>query len=154
MALEMSIQGIGEFTDKVNLVSKKLPDMAITTIDRQSNRVVREYRKRVKPVKRTGNLSRGMRRMKAKPEKGDWVGGVKSYAPHFHLVEYGHKVVPIKSRKKSSKESIGTSEKRKAPGNATIVPGRYYLKKSLGSSESLFRKDVKDMVEKGMSALS
>lgn len=156
MAVEISIEGLGEFTDRLETVQKKLPDMAINTIDKHSRRITREYRKKIKPIKRTGNLSKGMRTMKAQPESGDWVGGVKSFAPHFHLVEYGHKVVPIKSRSKGSPADglKKKGEKYRKNGNATYVPGRYYLRKTLGTSERLFRKDVEEMIEKSMDILS
>lgn len=154
MALEMSIQGIGEFTEKIDRVSAELPDMAITVIDRQSNRIRREYRKRVRPVRITGNLSRRMRSMKAYPEGKDWVGGVKSYAPHFHLVEYGHRVVPIKSRRVKPVNADAKPDNSPRPGGTTYVRGRYYLKKSAGASERLFYRDVQNVVKEGMDMLT
>lgn len=156
MAVEISIEGLGEFTNKIKLIQKKLPDKSINTIDKHSRRVTREYKKRVKSIKNTGNLSKGMRAMETMPESGDWVGGVKSFAPHFHLIEYGHKVVPIKSRGEN-KQGNGLKKKDKKGrknGGATHVPGRYYLRKSLGASEKLFRKDVEKMLEESMDILS
>lgn len=157
MAVEISIEGMTEFTDRLETVQKKLPDLAINTIDKHSRRITREYRKKIKPIRRTGNLSKGMRTMKAQPESGDWVGGVKSYAPHFHLVEYGHRVVPVKGRKKSSGNvvvrGVGKDGGRSS-GKTTFVPGRYYLKKTLGMSERLLSRDIEKMLKEGMDVLS
>lgn len=150
MGVEMSIEGIAKFTDELELIQRKMPDKAIVVIDRQANRIVREYRKMVKPIRRTGNLSRRMRPKKAHPDGHDWVGGVKSYAPHFHLVEYGHRMVPRGAsgqRKKKSEKEIQRQSKK-------FVRGKYYLKKSCGLSERLFTKDIDKMIEEGMDVLS
>lgn len=149
MGVEMSIQGISEFTDQLDTVQRKLPDKAITVIDRQANRIVREYRRMVKPARRTGNLSRRIKSKKAQPDGHDWVGGVKSYAPHFHLVEYGHRFVPRgQGRKSKSKTDAGPKGSPRQ-----WVRGRYYLKKSCGMTERLFTKDIDKMIQEGMDAL-
>lgn len=153
MAVTVSIQGITEFTEDLERVQRSLPDKAINTIDRHSRRVVREYRKRIKPIRKTGNLSRGMRSMKAQPEGNDWVGGNKSYAPHFHLLEYGHKVVPIKGRSKGWSSGTAKKDGYARPGNTAYVKGRYDLKKTLGMTERLFHKDVDKMIQEGLEVL-
>ena len=129
----VSIEGLTEYADKLKRVEKEMPDLLIKCIDRNSRRIKKKYKSMI-PTNGTGNLAKGMKVVKAVPQHGTWEGGLKNdsrKAPHFHLVEKGHKLV-------KGKKIIGK------------VNGKYYLKKAYMMNESAIKRDVKRTIKKGM----
>ena len=88
---EFKIEGVEEFGKKLKTIEKKAPDRIIRELDRQGNKLRRAVRANT-PVK-TGKLRKGYRLTQVEKIRGGYQKGLYNSAPHFHLVEKGHRKV-------------------------------------------------------------
>lgn len=88
---EFKIEGVEEFEKKLKTIEKKAPDRIIRELDRQGNKLRRAARANT-PVK-TGKLRKGYRLTQVEKIRGGYQKGLYNSAPHFHLVEKGHRKV-------------------------------------------------------------
>lgn len=151
------MEGVDEFIRKVNTIQQRAPGRIIDELERESRSIVRMYRKRIAPHKLSGNLSKGTRAQKGasirKTAEGkDYVNNVYTTekAPHFHLFEEGHKVVP----RGDGRGVYGTKKKAKpykrypSKGGITVVNGQHIFKNMMRSEEPKLQKKREKMVNK------
>ncbi len=92
---EMTVTGLDELKGELELAVHKYPDMAEISLKKMGNRLKREVVKQTRAV---------VKEHSKKLVKGYKVGRVQGYgmgmyvefsgtAPHFHLVENGHKLI-------------------------------------------------------------
>lgn len=90
-------EGMDEYLAALDTCMEKAPGRVADELIREGRQVVTAYRRAVKPHRKTGRLSSGMRYQKGVTKKGDsyanTVYNEARRAPHFHLVEYGHEQV-------------------------------------------------------------
>lgn len=105
--------------DKITAIERRAPDRILNAMDKEGKALRRELRDAT-PVGPTGNLKKRWKADRAYKEYGTYVKKIRSTAPHYHLVERGHKIVGHKPKKIVSGE----------------VGGRYFAKKVLDDHES------------------
>lgn len=100
--------------------------------------LAREIRKvaRKKTKMKTGNLRKGIRKGKAYyyNKERSFEVRVHEYAPHAHLVEYGHKML--------------TKLKKPVKNGYSFVRGKGFIKDAEKTYETAFVKDVDKFVDK------
>ncbi len=85
------VDGLEEFEEKLKLIERRAPDRILDELDRQGNKLRRAARANT-PVK-TGKLRKGYRLTQVEKIRGGYQKGLYNSAPHFHLVEKGHRKV-------------------------------------------------------------
>lgn len=114
-------------------LQKEAPGKAIEVLDKAGNKVRREVKKAT-PVGKTKkpNNKRLKNKWKLDPtikENGVYTKKLRSNAPHFHLVERGHKVVPRKIRKGRKANRVQLKKGK------SYVSGTYFFDKAMDSLE-------------------
>lgn len=151
------MEGVDEFIRKVNTIQQRAPGRIIDELERESRSIVRMYRKRIAPHKLSGNLTRGTQAQKGatiiKMAKGkDYSNSVyrTKRAPHFHLFEEGHKVVP----RGDGRGVYGMKKKAKpykrypSKGGVTVVNGQHIFDNMMRAEEPKLQKKREKMVNK------
>ena len=88
----LKIQGLEEFQQKLKTIEKKAPDRILNKLDSEGNALIRAVRANT-PQGPTGNLKKGYRLTQVEKIQGGYQKGLYTRAPHFHLVEKGHRKV-------------------------------------------------------------
>lgn len=88
--------GMDEFIDAVDTIQREAPGRLVKELRREARQVVNSYKKRVKPHAINHNLEKAIefRKNDVYIQNGEYEAEIYSNsrkAPHFHLVEYGHK---------------------------------------------------------------
>lgn len=151
------VEGVDEFVRKVNTIQQRAPGRIIDELERESRSIVRMYRKRIAPHKLSGNLSKGTKAQKGatvrKTSEGkDYSNSIyrTKRAPHFHLFEEGHKVVP----RGDGRGVYGMKKKAKpykrypSKGGITVVNGQHIFKNMMRAEEPKLQKKREKMVDK------
>lgn len=151
------VEGVDEFVRKVNTIQQRAPGRIIDELERESRSIVRMYRNRIAPHKLSGNLSKGTRAQKGanvrKTTEGkDYTNNVYTTgkAPHFHLFEEGHKVVP----RGDGRGVYGMKKKAKpykrypSKGGITVVNGQHIFKNMMRAEGPKLQKKREKMVNK------
>lgn len=151
------MEGVDEFVRKVNAIQQRAPGHIIDELERESRSIVRMYRKRIAPHKLSGNLSKGIRAQKGATvmkmlEGKDYSNSIyrTKKAPHFHLFEEGHKVVPrgdcrgVYGTKKDAKPY----KRYPSKGGVTVVNGQHIFDNMMRSEEPKLQKKREKMVDK------
>ena len=131
---EFKIEGVEEFEKKLKTIEKKAPDRIIRELDRQGNKLRRAARANT-PVK-TGKLRKGYRLTQVEKIRGGYQKGLYNSAPHFHLVEKGHRKVS-----KSGKE-LGWTE------------GKFYLERTVKEMEEPITQELENWLDELFRELS
>ncbi len=150
-------EGVDEFVRKVNAIQQRAPGRIIDELERESRSIVRMYRKRIAPHKLSGNLARGTQAQKGATvmktlEGKDYSNSIyrTKRAPHFHLFEEGHKVVP----RGDGRGVYGMKKKAKpykrypSKGGITVVNGQHIFKNMMRAEGPKLQKKREKMVNK------
>lgn len=130
----IKLEGIDEFQEKLKLVEKKAPDRILDKLDEEGKKLRKQAR--ANTPKKTGNLRKGYKLTEVEKIHGGYQKGLYNDAPHFHLVEKGHrKVTP------SGKE-IGWTK------------GKFYLKKTVEEMEDEVNKELENWLDELFQELS
>lgn len=151
------MEGVDEFVRKVNIIQQRAPGRIIDELERESRSIVRMYHRRIAPHKLSGNLSKGTRAQKGATvmkmlEGKDYSNSIyrTKKAPHFHLFEEGHKVVPrgdgrgVYGMKKNAKPY----KRYPSNGGITVVNGQHIFKNMMRAEEPKLQKKREKMVDK------
>lgn len=142
---------LDRFPDKVRI---KIEKEALTVLMPRMLERARTY----VPVGKTGNLRKGFRWVvRALPRKAGAVGTVKNYAPHAHLVEFGHKVVgrgPDKWPRRSRKgKRLTTGAKTLGKSEGGVVNAHPFMRKTLEVMEEDVANFIASYVERALSEM-
>ena len=151
------VEGVDEFVRKVNAIQQRAPGRIIDELERESRSIVRMYRKRIAPHKLSGNLAKGTKAQKGATIRK--IAGVKDYsnsvyrtekAPHFHLFEEGHKVVPRGDGRGiyGINQKATPSTRYPSNGGVTVVNGQHIFKNMMRAEEPKLQKKREKMVNK------
>jgi len=135
MMTEIKFIGIEEFQEKLQLIERKAPDRILDKLDE----VGKELRKQAMnntPKGKTGNLRKGYKLLPVEKIKGGYQKGMTNTAPHFHLVEKGHRKVS-----KSGKE-LGWTE------------GKFYLERTVKEMEEPITQELENWLDELFRELS
>lgn len=151
------MEGVDEFVRKVNTIQQRAPGRIIDELERESRSIVRMYHKRIAPHKLSGNLAKGTRAQKGATvmkmlESKDYSNSIyrTKRAPHFHLFEEGHKVVP----RGDGRGVYGMKKKAKpykrypSKGGVTVVNGQHIFDNMMRAEEPKLQKKREKMVDK------
>lgn len=150
-------EGVDEFIRKVNAIQQRAPGRIIDELERESRSIVRMYRKRIAPHKLSGNLSKGIRAQKGATvmkmlEGKDYSNSIyrTKKAPHFHLFEEGHKVVPRGDGRGvyGTKKDAKPYKRYPSKGGVTVVNGQHIFDNMMRSEEPKLQKKREKMVNK------
>ena len=125
---DVKIEGVEEFQEKLKTVEEKAPDRIIDELDEEGKKLRKQAMNNTKKGK-TGNLRKGYKLLPVEKIKGGYQKGMTNTAPHFHLVEKGHRKVS-----KSGKE-LGWTE------------GKFYLDRTVKEMEEPITEDLKDWLD-------
>mgnify|MGYP001002058484 FL=1 len=125
---DVKIEGVEEFQEKLKLIEKKAPDRILDKLDEEGKKLRKQAMNNTKKGK-TGNLRKGYKLLPVEKIKGGYQKGMTNTAPHFHLVEKGHRKVS-----KSGKE-LGWTE------------GKFYLDRTVKEMEEPITEDLKDWLD-------
>lgn len=146
-----------ELGDKFKIADKKAPNKVYKGLDKIGNKIKRGAKaaspdgkpkiikgKRQPAKKKLKN--RWSTDMTEKDYNNDYVKKVYSKAPHFHLVERGHKVV---ARRMDIKDSKFGAQRRVAESRGkTFVEGSHFFDKYYDSIEADISDDIEKMFDK------
>jgi hypothetical protein len=99
---DFKVEGAEEFQKKLKTIEKKAPDRIIEKLDEEGKKLRVAARDNTPKV--TGKLRKGYKLLPVEKIQGGYQKGMTNTAPHFHLVEKGHRKVS-----KSGKE-LGWTE--------------------------------------------
>lgn len=85
---DFKIDGLEEFQNKLKTIERKAPDRIINKLNQQGNRLRRETRKNT--PEDTGKLKKSYKLTPVEKVGRGYEKGMRSNAPHFHLVERGY----------------------------------------------------------------
>lgn len=92
---QMTVAGLDELTDDLKRAVSSYPDMAEKSLKKMGNKLKRETIKYTKSVvkEHTGRLVKGYKVGRVKGYGTNMSVDFSGTAPHFHLVENGHRLV-------------------------------------------------------------
>ena len=128
------IKGVDEFQEKLKLIEKKAPDRILDKLDEEGKELRKKARANTPKV--GGRLRKGYKLLKVEKIKGGYQKGMTNTAPHFHLVEKGHRKVS-----KAGKE-LG------------FTPGVHMLEKTVKEMESPLMNELKKWLNEVFKELS
>lgn len=119
---EFRLEGAEGFREKLGLIKRKAPDRIMDKLDDTGKEFVK--RARANTPKVSGNLRKGYMALPVEKIAGGYQKGITNKAPHFHLVERGHRKV---SR---TGQEIGWTE------------GKFYLERTVKENEEEIAEDL------------
>lgn len=146
-----------ELGDKFKIADKKAPNKVYKGLDKIGNKIKRGAKAASpdgKPKIIKGERQPAKKKLKnrwstdmtEKDYNNDYVKKVYSKAPHFHLVERGHKVV---ARRMDIKGSKLRAQRRVAESRGkTFVEGSHFFDKYYDSIEADISDDIEKMFDK------
>lgn len=118
--------------DKIKAIEHRAPDKILNRMDKEGNALRRELRDAT-PEGPTGNLKKGWKTERANNEYGTYVKKINSEAPHYHLVERGHRLT----------DHTGTKQ-------IGVVKGKFFAKKVLDDYEPGMNARYESMIDEIM----
>jgi hypothetical protein len=88
---DFKVEGIEEFQEKLRLVERRAPDRILDKLDEEGKKLRVATRNNTPKV--TGKLRKSYRLTEVEKIQGGYQKGLYNKAPHFHLVEKGHRKV-------------------------------------------------------------
>jgi len=128
------IKGIGEFQAKLRAVEKRAPDRILDKLDEEGKKLRTAARKNTPKIR--DNLRGGYKLLSAEKIAGGYQKGMTNIAPHFHLVEKGHRQVTPNGKE------IG------------FTPGKFYLEKTVKEREADTAKELENWLDELFKELS
>ena len=86
---DFKVEGAEEFQKKLKTIEKKAPDRILDKLDEEGKKLKKQAKANTK--KKTGNLRKGYKLLPTEKIQGGYQKGLTNTAPHFHLVEKGHR---------------------------------------------------------------
>lgn len=136
-----------KFKEKLARADREAPSYIYKGMNKIGNKTKKEL-KAASPLSRQKKPSK--KRLKnrwtaerATKEFGEYVKRVRSKAPHFHLVERGHRIVP-RGPGKHSKRKYVLKRNRASIG---YVPGQFFAKKTLDALEPEIYQSYEKMLD-------
>lgn len=132
-----------DFTEKVKLASKKSPSKIYKGMDKIGRKLRKELKdatpvsKVNKPAKK--RLKARWRLSKTEREYNTYETKIRSTAPHYHLVERGHRLVSPYTRKGAKLKDGGK--------NLGKVEGQYFAKRVLDQAEPRVDKEIEKLFD-------
>ena len=125
-------------SDKFNAIRKNAPDYIYDCLNKSGNELKKELKGHTPKSKKTltnpkKKMVNSWTKKSAEYENGGFVVKIRSKAPHFHLVEEGHRKVV---RTKKGLKQIG------------YVKGKFFAKKVIDDFEDNFYKDLESRFDK------
>lgn len=142
------LTGLRELSSDCKKVLQRYPDASI----KEMKTFGKEFKKKVisetpdSGQRHRGKLNKGF----SVAVKGSYLDQrleLSSNAPHYHLVEYGHEVVPRGKGKKRTREDA-VKKQRLRPGNRGVVHGRYMVARTAPDFRERFPKVIEDFTDK------
>jgi len=124
---DFKVEGIDEFQEKLKTIEKKAPDRIIEKLDEVGKKLRVAARDNTPKV--TGKLRKGYKLLPVEKIQGGYQKGMTNTAPHFHLVEKGHRKVS-----KSGKE-LGWTE------------GLFMLEKTVKEQEEPIMEELQEWLD-------
>ena len=124
---DFKVEGIDEFQEKLKTIEKKAPDRIIEKLDEVGKKLRVAARDNTPKV--TGKLRKGYKLLPIEKIQGGYQKGMTNTAPHFHLVEKGHRKVS-----KSGKE-LGWTE------------GLFMLEKTVKEQEEPIMEELQEWLD-------
>ncbi len=128
------LEGAEEFQKKLKTIEKKAPDRIIDKLDEEGKKLIKQAR--TNTPKKTGKLRKGYKLLPVEKIQGGYQKGLTNTAPHFHLVEKGHRKVS-----KSGKE-LGWTE------------GKFYLERTVKEMEEPITQELENWLDELFRELS
>lgn len=124
---DFKIEGLEEFQEKLKLIEKKAPDRILDKLDEEGKKLRIAARKNTR--KGRGKLAKSYKLLDVEKIQGGWQKGLTNTAPHFHLVEKGHRKV--------------------TPGGKEIgwTDGLFMLEKTVKEQEEPTMKELQDWLD-------
>ena len=124
---DFKVEGIDEFQEKLKTIEKKAPDRILDKLDEVGKKLRAAARDNTPKV--TGKLRKGYKLLPVEKIQGGYQKGMTNTAPHFHLVEKGHRKVS-----KSGKE-LGWTE------------GLFMLEKTVKEQEEPIMEELQEWLD-------
>lgn len=124
---EFKLEGLDEFQEKLRLIEKRAPDRILYKLDDAGKELRKQARANTPKI--TGNLRKGYKLLPVEKIAGGYQKGMTNKAPHFHLVEKGHRKV--------------------TPGGREIgwTPGKFYLEQTVKEMEEPITEDLREWMD-------
>ncbi len=128
------LEGVEEFREKLRLIEKKAPDRILNKLDDEGKKLRKQARANTPKI--TGNLRKGYKLLPVEKVVDGYQKGMTNKAPHFHLVEKGHRKV--------------------TPGGRVIgwTPGKFYLEKTVKEMDEPIAESLKNWLDELFQELS
>lgn len=131
---DLKLDGVKEFHEKLRTIERKAPDRILDKLDDEGKKLRKRARDNTPKI--TGNLRKRYKLLPVEKLRGGYQKGMTNTAPHFHLVEKGHrKVTP------GGKE-IGWTE------------GKFYLERTVKEMEDEVNKELENWLDELYEELS
>jgi hypothetical protein len=124
---DFKMEGLEEFQEKLKTIEKKAPDRIIEKLDEEGKKLRVAARDNTPKV--TGRLRKSYKLLPVEKIQGGYQKGMTNTAPHFHLVEKGHRKVS-----KSGKE-LGWTE------------GLFMLEKTVKEQEEPIMEELQEWLD-------
>ncbi len=127
----MTVTGIDELQRNLELAVRKYPDYAEKSLKKMGNRLKREVVKETRAVvkEHTHKLVKGYKVSRVQGYGMGMYVDFSGTAPHFHLIENGHRIV-------------GPSGEEKG-----FVPGKHMVAKVAASYDGIMEKQLEKMTD-------
>lgn len=125
------INGMDEFREKLKLVEKKAPDKIINKLNRLGGKLRSAAKENTPKLKPEGTrISESYKLHSVERGSDFYEKGMSNTAPHFHLVEHGHRKV--------------------TPGGREVgfVPGQFFLEKTIEEMKEPINSELKRWLNK------
>ena len=106
---DFKIEGLEEFQEKLKTIEKKAPDRILNKLDEEGKKLRVAARDNTPKV--TGKLRKGYKLLPVEKIQGGYQKGMTNTAPHFHLVEKGHRKVSPSGKELGWTEGLFMLEK-------------------------------------------
>lgn len=125
------VKGLEEFQRKLKTVEKKAPDRIRDQLDKQGKNLRKGIRENTPVgISKRKKLINSFKLNEVEKSNGGYSKGLRSNAPHFHLVERGHRLVDKNGK------TIGK------------VDGLFFLEKTTTQMETPIMLDMKSWLDK------
>jgi hypothetical protein len=136
---DFKIEGLEEFQEKLKTIERKAPDRIIDKLDDEGKELRNNIRKNM--AKETGSLRKGVKLLPVEKVRGGWQKPVVNEAPHYHLVEHGHRMVVGGALEDGKRNRGGTGRV------VGWVPGRFYLERTVKEQEEPIMEELENWLE-------
>ena len=143
-----------DLSAKLKLADKKAPHKIYNKMDEMGKRIIQDVKKVTPEDKRKiigGKRKPPRKRLKNRWRQsgtsrsfgGDYTNYIMSTAPHFHLVERGHKVVPRRARFTGTKRQYRVKLRQ----GKRFVEGQFFFAFAMGQVENRIWNDFDNLLD-------